>query len=658
MSEAERLAALWRAARQEQFLEVAGRDEAETRFRARLRLDPLEAETIALTAALGRVLADDVVAPVDVPGFDRAMVDGFAVRAADTAGAATDAPRLLRLNHELLTPGVCPVAMIEAGTATVIATGGMVPRGADAVVMIEDTEATETNGVVTVEVGHPIAPGKGIAAAGSDMACGETVLRAGALLGSREIGMLAAVGLGEVAVRRRPRVAILSTGDEIIAPGRALKPGQVHDSNAALLAAAVIESGGEPVPLGIVPDLEPALEAALKQALAAGDLVLLSGGTSKGAGDLAGRVVARLTDPGVIVHGVALKPGKPLCLAAHAGKPVVILPGFPTSAIFTFHEFVAPLIRLLGGRPVDRAASVAATLPVTLRSEPGRTEYVMVSLVRDGAGGLAAYPLDKGSGSVTSFARADGFVTVPAATEAVAAGTPVGVRLIGASAEPAELTIIGSHCLGLDLLITRLEREGVRVKALNVGSTGGLVAARRGECDLAGIHLLDSESGEYNSPFLAPGLALIPGWRRLQGLVYRGDDARFTGPRFTGGNAAEILAAALADDRCLMVNRNAGSGTRLLIDGILGTARPPGHSYQARSHNGVAAAVMQGRADWGVAIESVARRYGLGFAPLSDEHYDFVVPMARLTQAPVRRFIELMNSAELRAALEAAGFGA
>ena len=226
--------------------------------------------------------------------------------------------------------------------------------------------------------------------------------------------MLAAVGVAEVKVWRRPRVAILSTGNELVAPGAPIRPGQVYDSNAAILAAAVEELGGVPVPLGIVPDDPAALAAALDAALAAGDIVLLSGGTSKGAGDLAHQAVARLDAPGIIVHGVALKPGKPLCLAVQHGKPVAVLPGFPTSAIFTFHEFVAPVLRAFAGLPPKRRRMVEATLPLRIGSERGRTEYVMVSLIEAPGGGLAAYPTAKGSGAVTSFAQADGFFAVPA----------------------------------------------------------------------------------------------------------------------------------------------------------------------------------------------------------------------------------------------------
>jgi len=638
---------LRRAAQQEQFLEVVSRDEAEARFRRHLRMQPLGEETVPLAAARGRVLARDVVAPLDVPGFDRASVDGFAVRADDTAEASDGQPVTLRLNSELLTPGVAPTEPVTAGVAAVIATGGMVPRGADAVVMIEQTDLLD-GAPPTIELRRAATPGQYIATAGSDIARGETVLRRGRLLTSREIGMLAAVGLDAVPVWRRPRVAVFSTGDEVVAPGGPIRPGQVFDSNAAILAAAVEEAGGEPVPLGIVPDDLAALQNRLEQALAAGDMVLLSGGTSKGAGDLAYQVVARLADPGVIVHGVALKPGKPLCLAVHDGKPVVVLPGFPTSAIFTFHEFAAPVIRAFAGLPAMRPETVDATLPLRIGSERGRTEYVMVSLMQALGGGLLAYPTAKGSGAVTGFAQADGFFAVPPLTEAVPAGTPVRVQLIGTAAAAADLVVIGSHCVGLDLLIGLLEEGGLRVKSLNVGSSGGLAAVLRGECDVAGVHLMDSATGEYNRPFLTDALRLAPGYGRLQGVVFRPDDARFLG--------LTDAAAAMRVEGALMVNRNAGSGTRILIDWVLGGARPPGYSAQTKSHNAVAVAVAQGRADWGVAIQTVAAEYGLGFLPLQAEQYDFVIPAARLDRAPVQRFLELLRLPSTRAALRVRGF--
>jgi putative molybdopterin biosynthesis protein len=647
------LATLRHAVRQAQFLDVIGLDEAQARLRGHLRLEPLAVETVRLLPARGRVLARDVLAPVDVPGFDRASVDGFAVRAEDVAGASDAAPAILQLNPEMLTPGVRPACTILPGTATVIATGGMIPRGADAVVMVEHTDAREDpDGTTLLEVQRPASPGQLIATAGSDIARGEIVLRRGQVLTSREIGMLAAVGLAEIPVWRRPRVAIFSTGDEIIAPGSAIAPGQVYDSNAAILAAAVEEAGGEPILLGIVPDDPASLDAMLGRAVGEGDIVLLSGGTSKGAGDIAYQVVARLQNPGVIVHGVALKPGKPLCLAVTDNKLVAVLPGFPTSAIFTFHEFIAPVIRALAGQPAARQQDAPAQLPIRIASERGRTEYVLVSLMQDEVGGLIAYPTAKGSGAVTGFAQADGFFAVPALTETVAAGTAVDVRLIGAGLQAADLVIIGSQCVGLDMLVGRLAAEGIRVKSLAVGSMGGLAAARRGECDIAGIHLMDPETGRYNTPYITDALTLTKGYGRLQGVVFRPGDKRFA----AYATATEAVTAAMADPGVLMVNRNAGSGTRIVIDRLLAGARPAGYAHATKSHNAVAVAVAQDRADWGVAIETVARQYGLGFLPLQPERYDFVQPKVRAGRPAARRFIELLHTADIRADLAALGF--
>jgi putative molybdopterin biosynthesis protein len=643
--------ALRNLARQEQFLEVVDRDEATARFQQHLKMRPLGAETIPLSEALGRILACAVIADVDVPGFDRSSVDGFAVRANDTTGASERQPKPLVLNAEILTPGTVPAIPVLPGTATLIATGGMVPRGADAVVMVEHTDTRDQGSTTVIDVRRAVVSGQFIAFAGSDLARGETVLRAGQVLTSREIGMLAAVGTGAVAVWRRPRVAIISTGDEIVAPGKPIRPGAVYDSNAAIIAAAVEEAGGVPKPLGIGPDDEIVLSRLVDEGLASADMVIVSGGTSKGAGDLCYRAIALFKDPGIVVHGVALKPGKPLCLAVTSGKPVVILPGFPTSAIFTFHEFVAPVIRTFAGRPADHAERMRAVLPVRVSSERGRTEFLLVSLVRGADGSsLTAYPAGKGSGAVTAFSQADGFITIEQHAESVAAGTPVEVQLIG-EAHLADLVVIGSHCVGLDVLISRLQAEGISVKALNVGSTGGLAAAKRGECDIAPIHLLDPDNGEYNRPFLTPELELVGGYRRLQGILYRKGDARFE-----GRSLDEAITVALTAPDCLMVNRNAGSGTRILTDRLLNGARPAGYWSQPKSHNAVAVAVAQNRADWGMAIESVARQYGLGFIPAQDEHYDFAIPKSRWDSPAVQHFRKALADISVREALRAMGF--
>jgi len=668
---------------QQQFLAVIDRDEAERRFRAALRLMPLGTEIVPLDGALGRVVADDLIAPENVPSFDRSNYDGYAVRAADTWGASEERPRQLQVLPEVLSTGVVPRTEVLPGTAIVIETGGMLPRGADAVVMVEHTE--QQGDVLLVH--KPVTAGFGVSYAGTDISAGETVVRSGTVLTSRETGVLAAVGIAEVKVFRRPRVAIISTGNELIAPGEPMRPARIYDSNSRIIADAVREAGGEPIASSIVPDQLEALRAALAAAVQTADVVLLSGGTSKGAGDISYRAVEELARPGIVAHGVALKPGKPICLAAHEGKPVVVLPGFPTSAIFTFHEFVAPVIRILAGLSTQPPDVVQARLAVKINSELGRTEYVLVSLVQaDGSPGhsspdnrssddsndarpsagalpapvlsrsgreLVAYPIGKGSGSVTTFSHADGVLTIGRHETILEAGTTINVKLLGGRLRVADLVSIGSHCIGLDYLLSLLHRQGFITKQLNVGSTAGLQAAQRGECDIAGIHLLDPTTGQYNRPFLNEKLELLPGYGRMQGIVFRAGDKRFE-----GRSAEEAIQLAIQDPNCVMVNRNTGSGTRLVIDRLLRGAQPPGYAVQPTSHTAVVAAVAQGRADWGVAIEPVARTARLGFLPLWEERYDFVIPRSRLHRPAVVAFCRLLADSAVRRALTEMGLRA
>ena len=648
VEEGDLIARVRAAARQEQFLEVVSPEEARARFERHLDLAPLPGETVMLADARTRALCGDVIAPVDAPPFDRSNVDGFALRAADTVGASEGNPKIFVLNAEVIACGHVPALTVMPGTCTAIATGGVIPRGADAVVMIEQTELIE-EGHPRVELRRAVSPGQFVSHAGSDIARGETLLRRGTRIGAREIGMLAACGLDRIEVVRRPRVAVISTGDELVEPGRPLRPAGVYDSNGAIIAAAVAEAGGEPILYGSLRDDAAVLEKTAREALAASDMVVLSGGTSKGTGDLSHRVVSQLGKPGILVHGVALKPGKPLCLSVVGDKPIVVLPGFPTSAIFTFHAFAAPIIRARAGLPPESAETINARVPVRITSELGRKEFVLVSLI-EGDQGTIAFPTGKGSGAVTSFSQADGFIEIDALASALNADSDAQVTLIGSSARAPDLVIMGSHDVALDVIVGALVEQGLSARVLAVGSLGGVGAIGRGECDVAPVHLIDPASGQYNKHLVGTGMSLVAGWRRMQGILFRPGDARFE-----GHSAKEALKIVLEDSSALMVNRNAGAGTRVLTDKLLEGARPAGYANQPKSHNAVAAAIAQGRADWGIAIEPVAKLYGLGFLPVSPEHYDFLVADSRRERPGVQAFLAALRDERVRARVRALG---
>ena len=641
--------------RQDQFLTILSRDEAEEKFHEHLDPVPLAAEEVPTSSALGRVLASDVVAGIDVPAFHRSNVDGFAVVASDTYAADEEDPVCLSLTGKEIAAGDRPTQEVTAGYATPIATGGVIPKGASAIVMVEFTDAAQDN----VEIFRPAGPGENISYAGSDIMQGETVLRVGQILSSRETGTLAALGIAGVSCVRQPRVAVLSTGNEIIPPGEEFSEGKIYDSNARIVADTVLENGGVPVPLGIVPDVEEEIEAAFREGLKH-DMLILSGGTSKGGGDLNYRILERMGEPGIIVHGVALKPGKPICMAVIGKTPVIILPGFPTSAIVTFRDLVQPVIRTWAGLPPQSAQVVQATQALRYHSIRGRMEYLMTNLVKSGDG-YKAYPWSKGSGAVTTFSQADGFIRIPANQEILPEGEEVEAELIGESVTVPDITSIGSHCIGLEYLLTRVRLSGFSAKIINVGSQGGLEAARRGESDLAGMHLLDDETGEYNTPFVADNddLVLVRGYRRRQGILTRSGEPKKLG--------------ALIQDReeLVMVNRNRGSGTRILTDRLLAaeadglglsldelTPSLRGYEIEARSHNAVAASVAMKKADWGIGIENAARDYELEFTFMNDEIFDFVIPKAKLESPAIRAFLEILNQEETRGQLEGMGFAA
>lgn len=384
-------------------------------------------ETVALDAALSRVLADDLVAGETLPSFARPTMDGYAVRAADTHGASEQSPAYLRLVDDVPT-GV--VARVAVGTRQAVRThtGAMLPPGADAVVMVEDTNLHRDE----VEVLDAVAPGENVLTVGEDVRAGAVAIPAGRRLRAADLGGLAALGVMRVVVRARPRVAILSTGDEVVPAGAVPGPAQVRDVNATTVAAVVSDAGGVAVAHGIAPDDAAALEGALRAALEDADAVVLSAGSSVSVRDLTAQVVARLGPPGVLVHGIAIKPGKPTVLAICDGTPVVGLPGNPASALVVAWRIVRPLVRLLGGEHVDADGlgderETSALLDVPLPSRPGREDFAACTLARDADGALHATPVFGASNLIFTLIRADALIAVPLDRSGLAAGETVRV---------------------------------------------------------------------------------------------------------------------------------------------------------------------------------------------------------------------------------------
>jgi molybdenum cofactor synthesis domain-containing protein len=401
-------------------------DEAKKKIAETLKPKALGAEEIPLLDAYNRVLRENVVSTLDIPPFNRSTVDGFAVQAEDTYGAEENQPVTLNVRG-VVNIGEQPKIRIGKGEAAEIVTGAPIPQGADAVIMVEDTN-TEND---KLRVYRAVAKNGNVMKKGSDIKKGETVLRAGQVLGASEIGVLAALGLTKAKVFTVPVVAVLSTGGEVTEPGKALPAGKIYDINAYSLCTAVRESGGKPVYVGVVPDDEVALRKALEGALASADVVLTSGGVSVGPHDLTPKIVNSLGEPGVFVSGVAVKPGKPTTVALVDGKPVFALPGHPTSALLNFLLLARPVIQVMSGRTASEVKSVKALAAARMFSAKGRRTFVMVKLKRDKLKGLVAEPVETGaSGAITTLAKADGFVEVPADQQFIDVGEIVDVGLL------------------------------------------------------------------------------------------------------------------------------------------------------------------------------------------------------------------------------------
>jgi putative molybdopterin biosynthesis protein len=409
------------------FRRLLSLEEAREAIQSQVRTGALGVEEIPLLEAADRVLAEDIVAMLDIPPFDRSTVDGYAVRAEDTFGAEENRPVTLKICGTVPI-GELPSIRVLKNEAAEIVTGAPIPEGADAVVMVEHTERK----LDCVHVFSAVAKHANVMKAGGDIRKGVTVLKRERLLGSREIGVLAALGIDKVKVYRIPRVAVLSTGPEIIEPGKKLAPGKIYDINAYSLSTAVLESGGKPIYLGVFQDHLAELQTALGHALDSADMVVTSGGVSVGPKDMMPKALASLGKPGVIFSGIAIKPGKPTTAAVVGHKLVFSLPGHPTSALLVFHLLVRPAIQVMAGRKPEEDTETEAIAAARMFSAKGRKTFVMVALKLDESHRILAKPVSGGdSGAITTLAKADGFVEIPENVQFIDAGEEVVVRLFG-----------------------------------------------------------------------------------------------------------------------------------------------------------------------------------------------------------------------------------
>ncbi|RDD52845.1 MAG: molybdopterin biosynthesis protein, partial [Candidatus Korarchaeota archaeon NZ13-K] len=495
-------------------------------------------------------------------------------------------------------------------------------------------------------------PGENIQGAGSDIRVGETLVYRGTRLSPREIGILAAAGIREVTVISKPRVGIFSTGDELAQPGEGLDYGKIYDVNSSTLFTSVIEDGGDPVFLGILPDDYEYIKRALSESMDENDIILISGSTSVGAGDVIYRVLEELGPPGVLVHGIAIHPGKPTVIAEARGKLIIGLPGYPTSCLTVYRELVSPLIRRWSSRLPETEREIIARAAESIHGERGRRDLLPVHLVMDEE--PLAFPVPTGSEAISTLSRADGYIIMDEMREIIEEGEEVRVRLF--VDRIADASVIGSHCLGLEIILAEMRDRGLLVKFVPVGSYGGFKAIARGEADISGVHALDPETMEYNVTLLRKfsledEAILLRGYSRIQGLIVR------------KGNPKGIrgIRDLLEREDIVIINRNKGSGTRVLLDHLLrkeaeslgmsfeeGVSRIRGYWSEAKSHNAVAATVKNGIADVGIGIKTVAKLYDLDFIPLMEERYDFLIRKRSLTKRAVEEFLEIIRDPGIR----------
>ncbi len=591
-------------------------------------------ERIRVQDAFGRITSHAVYAHINAPHYACSAMDGIALPARDSFGATETTP-----------------VTLKEGQYVVVDTGDPIPKGCDAVIMVEEIVK---NGDGSVTIHAPAAPWQHIRQIGEDVCAGEMILPSYVEVSPAAIGAMIAGGVLELEVLAKPVIGIIPTGDEIVPPCTDPKPGDILEFNSSIFSGMLRSWGAEPKTYPIVPDRFDEIRDMLEKAVGECDMVLLNAGSSAGRDDYSVSAVREIGE--VLYHGIAIKPGKPAILGYRGKKPILGVPGYPVSGIIVIDELLRPLIDCWYRREVDSGSRTRAKLTRPVVSGLKYQEYVRVRMGYVG-NSLMASPLPRGSGVVSSFMKADGMVEVPQGREGYAAGEEVRVRLLtGKQQLKNTLVVIGSHDPLLDELADLIHREDRRLvlSSAHVGSMGGIMAVRRGEAHAAGIHLLNTETGEYNRSFVKKyfphgGVYLVSCVGRQQGLMLQ------------QGNPLKITSFAdIAREGLRYVNRQKGSGTRILTDYLcekesVDPDRVYGYDREELTHNAVAVQIAADSADAGMGIYSAAKLYDLDFLPICVEEYDLLIPEKVWNSGMVNQLIRTLKSEEFRTRIEAMG---
>jgi putative molybdopterin biosynthesis protein len=621
------------------YLESTPLNDAMNVWRERLQREgldkPLPPERVEVIDSLGRLSAEAVSAKISSPFYHSAAMDGYAVRFAETFGASETSPLRLRVKEQAL----------------YIDTGDPMPEGFNAVIMIEDVNVVHGQGGMKeaspeyIEIIEPATPWQHVRTIGEDIVATELIIPENHRIRPVDIGALLAGGHTEIMVRKKPRISILPTGDEIVEPGTELKTGAIIEYNSRVLGGLVREWGGDPIRSKIIPDDRKQLRKAIEEACGIADMVVVNAGSSAGSEDFTAEVIREMGE--VIIHGVGIKPGKPVILGMVKGKPVLGIPGYPVSAFITFTLFAGPLIHTWQGLDMKQPETIRAQLSRQVASSLGQEEFVRVKVGLVGEKTIAT-PMSRGAGVIMSLVRADGIMRIPSLSEGIGAEAEVEVELLRPRHEIRNTIVcIGSHDNTLDILANILKKRNphLSLSSAHVGSMGGLIALKKGEAHMAGTHLLDEETGSYNVPVIR---RLLPGRRIvLMNLVYRQQ-----GFVVKKGNPKGIRGFEdLARDDVVFINRQSGSGTRLLTDKHLREieiqpSRIKGYTREEYTHMGVASAVLTGIADTGLAILAAANALDLDFIPVARERYDIAIPREFVESEMLRALLRIIREDE------------